>query len=121
MIEVQLGKKGNTFYELDETDIQKIDILVNEKFKTRDWNFGYSPKYLFNNRVEIDGKIISIELHVKRGVIEECKISGDFFSVEIAKKLSSKLQNKVHLFEDVKEILKEFDIYVSEELVYVFF
>ncbi len=121
LIEVQLEKKGNTFYELDETDIQKIDILVNEKFKTRDWNFGYSPKYLFKNKVEIDGKIILIELNTKRGIIEECKISGDFFSVEIAKKLSSKLQNKVHLFEDVKEILKEFDIYVSEELVYVFF
>lgn len=121
MIEVQLEKKGNTFYELDKTDIQKIEILINEKFKTRDWNFGYSPKYSFTNKVEIDGKIISVELNTKRGIIEECKISGTYFSVEVAKKLSAKLQNKRHLFEEIKETLKECEISVSDELVYGFF
>jgi len=121
MIEVQLDKMGNVFYELNETDIQKIEILVNEKFKTRDWNFGYSPKYSFKNMIEIEGKTVLIDLNVKRGIIEKCKISGDYFSTEIAENLSAKLQNKIHFFEDVKETLKEFDIYISDDLVYVFF
>ncbi len=121
LIEVQLKKKGNTFYELDETDIQKIEILVNEKFKTRDWNFGYSPKYLFKNKVEIDGKTLSIELNVKRGIIEECKISGDYFSLELSKKLNIQLQNKRHFFEDIQETLKVVELRVSEKLVFCFF
>jgi lipoate-protein ligase A len=121
VIDVQLERNENTFYELNETDNQKIEILVNEKFKNRDWNFGYSPKYTFKNKVEIEGKTISIELNTKRGIIEKCKISGDYFSVEIAESLSAQLRNKMHLFEDVKETLKELDIYVSDNLVYCFF
>ena len=121
MIDVQLKNSENTFYELNENDIQKIEFLVNEKFNKQDWNFGYSPKYSFKNIVEIDGKTISIELNVKRGIIEDCKISGSYFSDEIAKKLSVNLQNKMHLFDEIKETLKEFDIYVSMELVYGFF
>jgi lipoate-protein ligase A len=121
VIDVQLERNENTFYELNETDIRKIEILVNEKFKNRDWNFGYSPKYTFKNKVEIEGKTISIDLNTKRGIIEKCKISGDYFSVEIAESLSAKLRNKMHLFEDVKETLKELDIYVSDDLVYCFF
>ena len=121
LIEVQLENKENAFYKLNENDIQKIEILVNEKFKTRDWNFGYSPKYLFKNKVEIDGKTLSIELNVKRGIIEECKISGDYFSLKSSKKLNIQLQNKRHFFEDIQEILKTVELRVSEKLVFCFF
>ncbi len=121
LIDFQLEKRENRLYELSEKDIREVEILVKKKFTTREWNFGYSPKYTFKNEVEIDGKTLAIELNVKRGIIEECKIFGDFFSVEIAESLCAKLQNKMHLFDDVKKALKELDIYVSEELVYGFF
>jgi len=121
LIEVQLEKEGNIFYELNENDIHKIEILENKKFKMWDWNFGYSPKYLFKNKVEIDGKTLSIELNVKRGIIEECKISGDYFSLESSKKLNIQLQNKRHFFEDIQETLKVVELRVSEKLVFCFF
>ncbi len=121
LIDVQLKNNMNTFYELTETDIHKIEILVNEKFKNRDWNFGYSPKYSFKNEVKIDGKNISIQLNVKRGIIEDCKISGNYFTINDSKKISAKLQNRWHFFEDVRETLAGFDIDFSDELVYEFF
>ena len=121
LIDVQLEKKGNTFYELNETDIQKIEIIETEKFKIWDWNFGYSPKYSFKNVTEIEGKTISVELKVKKGNIENAVISGNFLSEEILTKLSTQLQNKRHFFEDIEETLKVVELRVSENLVFCFF
>ncbi len=117
MIDVQLKKNENTFYELNETDIQKIEILVNEKFKNWDWNFGYSPKYAFQNEVEIEGKKLSVQLNIKKGKIENCSIWGEYFSDELADYLVTQLQNKRHSFNDIRDVLKTED----EELIYAFF
>ncbi len=121
LIEVQLEKDENIHYELSKNDIQKIEMLAHEKFKTWDWNFGYSPKYTFKNEVEFEGNILKIELNVKKGIIVECIISGDYFPVKIGLKISVQLQNKRHLFEDLYENIKKFQTEVSDELVYSFF
>lgn len=121
MIDVQLEKDENTLYELNEKDLDKIETLVDEKFKTRDWNFGYSPKYSFKNSAEIDGKILSVELDAKRGLIESCKVSGNYFSDEIAKSISIQLINCRHIFEDIYKIISKVNIDVSDELIYCFF
>ncbi|NQU53495.1 MAG: lipoate--protein ligase [Bacteroidetes bacterium] len=121
LIDVQLENSENTFYELNETDIQEIEILVSEKFKNWNWNYGYSPKYSFKNELEIDGKRLSIQMNVKKGIIENCVISGEYFSIEVVAELSVQLQNKRHFFEDIQNTLKEFIDEVSDELVYAFF
>ncbi len=121
LIDVQLENSENTFYELNETDIQEIEILVSEKFKNWNWNYGYSPKYSFKSELEIDGKRLSIQMNVKKGIIENCVISGEYFSIEVAAELSVQLQNKRHFFEDIQNTLKEFIDEVSDELVYAFF
>lgn len=121
LIKVQLEKAGNIVYELNATDIQRTELLVGEKFKNWDWNFGYSPKYSFKNEIVIDGKNLAISLNTKKGLIESCIISGNYFSIETAQELSSQLQNKRHFFEDVKEILTEFEVEISDELIYTFF
>ncbi|NOR73849.1 MAG: lipoate--protein ligase [Draconibacterium sp.] len=121
LIDVQLENDENTFYELNENDIQKTEILANEKFKTWDWNFGYSPKYTFKNEVELKGKILKIELDVKKGIIEKSTISGDYLSNEIVNELRIQLQNRRHFFEDIKNAISEIDENFSEELIYAFF
>ena len=121
LLDVQLENDENIFYELNENDTQNIEVLVNEKFKTWKWNFGYSTKYLFKNEIEIEGKKLSIELNVKKGIIEDCNISGDYFSVEVAHHLQNLLQNKRHIFEDLKEIIKEIQDSFSDDLIYTFF
>lgn len=117
LIDVQLEKKGNIFYELSEIDIQKTEVLISEKFRNWDWNFGYSPKYTFKSELEIKGKTLSIQMNVKKGLVEDCTISGVYFSDKSADYLAIQLKGKRHFFEDIRDVLKTMD----EELIYAFF
>lgn len=57
--------KINQVVSLNETDQNAINQLVQEKYKTWNWNFGYSPKFIFQNQTKL-GKLI---LEVKNGYI----------------------------------------------------
>lgn len=113
LLAVQLENVENSLYNLNENDLPAIEKLSAEKFKTWEWNFGYSPKYTFKNEVEIEGKLLKIEMQVEKGKISDLKIGGDFFTAEIALQLSQNLQNRKHFFEEVKEVLTPFQ---AEEL-----
>lgn len=117
MLDVQLQKEGNRFYELRKDDISTISELANDKFVRWDWCFGYSPKYTFRNSVEIEGKKLSIHLEVKKGMIENAILGGDLFSQTEAIKVDEKLLGKRHFYDEVKRVLAT----DNEALVYAFF
>jgi lipoate---protein ligase len=66
-------------YQFDQSDIRAIEKLSEEKYKTWEWNFGYSPSYTFRNHGSVHNVPISVELRVARGKIEnaELKVNGD--------------------------------------------
>lgn len=66
--------------ELTETDHQRIEQLVKEKYSTWNWNFGYSPKYNFKKQIKTNGGHIEMNLQVENGMITEAKIYGDYFN-----------------------------------------
>lgn len=117
LIDVQLEKDGNLGYNLKENETEEIEMLSQEKFTTWDWNFGYSPKYSFRNEVILNGKNLIVQMDVQKGIIEECKISGNFYSDQTATELGVLLKNRRHWFDDVKMVLKS----DSEKLIYSFF
>ncbi len=121
LLHFQLEKSGNTFYRLNETDFQTIEKLSAEKFQTWEWNFGYSPKYMFKNEVEIAGKILKIEMKVEKGIIEECVISGDNLPVGEAENISSKLLKKKHHFDEVQNELSTQEEIFFKVLAEIFF
>lgn len=72
-------------YTLSDVDIRRISEIAKEKFECWDWNFGKSPKFniirtgWFNNCGKIE-----LRLDVNKGVINDCRIYGDFFgSIDI--------------------------------------
>jgi len=105
LLDVRLENAENSHYFLNENNIQSIEKLSTEKFRTWEWNFGYSPKYSFKNEVEIEGKTLKIEMKVERGIIVDIKIGGDFFTMEIALQLTQNLKNRKQFFEEVKKVL----------------
>ncbi len=59
--------KDVDFNEAQENEIQK---LVDEKYLSWEWNFGYSPRYFINSEVEIEGKRQEFISEVYRGFIQ---------------------------------------------------
>ena len=64
-------------YEFTPGDIEEIDRLIDEKYSSWEWNFGYSPKYSFAKETVISGIPVSVELEVERGIIKEIRVSGE--------------------------------------------
>ena len=101
----QLEKFDNSSYELNETDIQLIEKLSAEKFKTWEWNFGYSPKYIFRNKVEINGKKLLIQFAVEKGIIMDAKIEGDYLVDKEKSEMQFKLKGGKHTFQELKALI----------------
>ena len=98
LLSVQLENTQNSYYYLTENDIQTIEKLATEKFRTWEWNYGYSPKYTFRNEIEIDGKKLSIRLVVEKGLIVEAEIEGDYFDENDSRKTQKILLDKRHFY-----------------------
>ena len=121
LLDTQLENLQNSLYQLTENDIQTIEKLSAEKFKTWEWNFGYSPKYTFRNEVEIDGKVLSIRLMVEKGIIVEAEIRGAYFNSKNSEVISCGLKEKQHSFNPLKDFLENYFRASSDDLVVLFF
>lgn len=121
LIDFQIKNQDANVYELTGEDILAINKLSEEKFKTTDWIFGYSPKYSFKNEIEIDGKILSIQFNTIKGIIQQGSVSGNYFDQKINEKLSEKLVNKRHHFETIHAMLVEIKATVKMEVIDAFF
>ena len=77
-------------------DINKINQLADQKYRTREWNYGYSPRYNFQRKIKANGGNIEFNLDVKNGTIEKIKIFGDYFSLLDTADIEQLLENVPH-------------------------
>jgi lipoate-protein ligase A len=67
---------GPQAYVPSAADVEAIQRLSDEKYRTWEWIYGYSPRYLFNNSFDIHSGTIGIHLQVEKGILTEVRISG---------------------------------------------
>ncbi len=97
-------------YEFSQDDLDKIQALKEEKYQTWDWNFGYSPTYDFKQGVKTDGGLIEMNMNVKKGIIQDVKIHGDFFHVRDIAQIEEALENIPHEETKIREKLSQFNL-----------
>ena len=102
-----LKSPGSSRYLLTGKDQSEISALAANKFRTWEWNFGYSPKYIFINSIKLNGRELNIRLNVVKGVIKEASVTGNYFSDNDSNILSGELQYKRHIYEDIKNSLQK--------------
>jgi lipoate-protein ligase A len=114
-------------YTVTESELAAIQKLVQKKYVTWKWTFGYSPDYTFERKIEISGPEAGIFLQVKKGLISEIRLSGEIFQGSPGKKLESELLHQQHdenvisdllNSSDLKNILQQSDL---EKLIKSFF
>lgn len=99
------GYSGYSRYEYTPEDIEAIDKLVKEKYGTDEWNFGHSPKYTFRKVTKFPGGLIELYMNVKRGIIEDINIYGDYFFTRETNEIESLLLGCAHNSDSLRERL----------------
>lgn len=94
-------------YELSDEDRKNIQKMVDERYGTWEWNYGRSPKFNYKGYNRFAGGCVETRLQVENGLIEGCKIYGDFFGKGDVKELEDKLQGVKYDFDEVSDVLKD--------------
>ncbi|WP_174497234.1 lipoate--protein ligase [Salirhabdus euzebyi] len=98
-------------YKLTDEDWKKINEISENRYKQWDWNYGKSPAFDIQHSKRIEGAgSIDVRLDVKKGVIEKCKIYGDFFGVGDVKDIEEKLVGTRYERESLEKLFEDVDI-----------
>jgi len=82
-----------TFTKLDKNEILR---LMQERYKSWDWNFGYSPAFEFNNEIAVEAEVFRCKLKLKNAKILDAEIHVNTSRLsEIEKALKQKKFSQV--------------------------
>jgi lipoate---protein ligase len=97
-------------YVLTEDDWAKIHQLSEERYQNWEWNYGKSPKFNLQHSNRFPVGQIDVRLDVNKGIIENCKIYGDFFGVGDVSEVENKLTNLRYERAEIEKALEGIDI-----------
>src|SRR5690625_5228649 len=97
-------------YELTDEDWSNVYEISKNRYQRWEWNFGKSPAYNKKASHKFASGFLDVRLDVKKGIIENCKIYGDFFGLGDVKDIENKLIGVRHQREAVQSALKDMDI-----------
>jgi lipoate---protein ligase len=75
---------------------EAINALVKEKYKTWEWNYGYSPDYTVLSTINLSGTIISCRVMVKKGILNSVVFQDSSVESQKLKSLADKLIGLPH-------------------------
>ncbi|WHY68304.1 lipoate--protein ligase [Neobacillus sp. SuZ13] len=103
------GQEEIPEYILTKEDWEKIHQLSKERYQNWDWNYGRSPKFNLQHSHRFPVGSIDVRLEVNKGVIENCKIYGDFFGVGDVSEIEEKLTGTRYEKNEIEKALADID------------
>jgi lipoate---protein ligase len=93
-------------YVLTEEDWANIQELSKERYQNWNWNYGKSPKFNLQHSHRFPVGQIDVRLEVNKGMIENCKIYGDFFGVGNVEDIEDKLAGTKYERKEIVRVLE---------------
>ncbi len=90
------ANNNSRFYSLTSSDVSSIQQLVNEKYTTWKWNFGYSPQYELENSIKIGREQIQSRIEVKNGQIINVDFSASINKQKFLNLVKMTILNQQH-------------------------
>jgi lipoate-protein ligase A len=84
--------------------------LRDEKYKTWEFVYGASPPCNLIKKAQFDWGNVKVHLNVKKGLIENCMIYGDFFAGDDVVELASQLCGVKYQEDCIRERLEIVDL-----------
>lgn len=99
-----------TPFNLTPEMLAGVETLQKEKYQTWEWNFGRAPAFEYQNSRRFPNGKLEIQVNVKKGLIQACKISGDFMGLKDLEPLESALEDIKYNPADVRAALDRIDL-----------
>lgn len=97
-------------YVLTDKDWENIHEISKERYQNWDWNYGKSPKFNYQHTHRFPVGSIDVRLEVQKGMIENCKIFGDFFGVGDVEDIEKRLIGTKYEKAELEQALENVDI-----------
>jgi lipoate-protein ligase A len=97
---------GVKIIDLSPADVVEIEKLKSEKYSTWQWNFGYSPDYVFNNEITENQKNHAVRLSVSHGIIQGWEIWIDGYVAGNNNFFEYLLTGRKHDYQVMKKLLE---------------
>lgn len=96
--------------ELSKEQIREIESIAANKYSTWDWNYGKSPVCNYHCTKRFDGGGIEVRMLIKNGLIEQCRIYGDFLSLISVVPIEKTLAGSRYDRKTIENIMGKFDL-----------
>lgn len=97
-------------YILTKEDWQNVHEIADQRYKRWEWNFGKSPAFNKQASHKFPSGLVDVRLDVKKGIIENCKIYGDFFGVGPIEDVERKLIGVKHERQAIEAAFTDIEI-----------
>jgi len=97
-------------FELTADELQEINRLSETKYRSWEWNHGFSPAYDFKGYFEAYGITHVVRMFVKDGIIWKCTIEGSDIMAAVAKNLIGCR----HMFHDIRNLFASENIMIDD-------
>ncbi|OYN66293.1 lipoate--protein ligase [Bacillus safensis] len=97
-------------YRLTEKDWEKIHEISRDRYQKWEWNYGRSPKFNLQHSKRFPAGSIDLRLEVKKGMIQDCKIFGDFFGVGDIADIEKRLIGQQYDRKIISDVLEDMDM-----------
>ncbi|MCL2481321.1 MAG: lipoate--protein ligase [Spirochaetaceae bacterium] len=97
--------------ELTVKELQAVNKLRTDKYSSYEWNYGASPEFNYSKSMRFDNcGLINLSMDLKSGVINNCKITGDFFGTGDVSRLEQLLKNNIYSREHILSTITSIDL-----------
>jgi lipoate-protein ligase A len=104
-------------YGFSNTDLEEIENLMESKYNTWIWNYGYSPAYEFTKRFKSAHYIYTSKLKVEKGLITKIEIKSNHPETEKIKEIERLLKGIKHEKKEIEEKLQLFNEALKEGII----
>lgn len=97
-------------YELTDEDWLAINQILEEHYRSWEWNYGRSPKFNVSRSQRFPAGTIDVRLQVNKGLIANARIYGDFFGIGDIEDVEERLVDTRYETSSLRDALSNIDV-----------
>ncbi len=94
-------------YKFSDEDLARIENIATEKYATREWNFAYSPKYIFEKNISLKDEVINVQFNVQKGIILDFRLDAKCLNNKERLNFSTGINGTKHFPDDIEKLLNK--------------